>query len=393
MTLRVLTLSTLFPDMSRPNFGVFVERQVRELASRDGVEVTVVAPIGIAPWPLSRLPQYASLQSLPLEEKWRDLTVHRPRFPILPKVGGRFHVTMMTRAILPLVKQLHAQAPFDVIDASYFYPDGPVAQRISAMLGIPYSVKARGSDVHIWGRMPGVRRHVREAARDAAGLLAVSHAMKRSMVALGMREDKIKVHYTGVDLDRFAPQDRAAAKARFGLKGKVILCVGHLMTRKGQDILIRALPDLPDTTLILVGQGPDRSAFENLALELNVAERVGFLGAVPHDQLPALYNAADVMALPSASEGLANAWVEALACGTPIVITDVGGAREVLTDPAAGQIVERTPAAFADALGKMLSHPPDRVAVRRAAIPFTWRTNGDALLDHLNKVAGKTVEL
>ena len=393
MTLRVLTLSTLFPDMSRPNFGVFVERQVRELASRDGVEVTVVAPIGIAPWPLSRLPQYASLQSLPLEEKWRDLTVHRPRFPILPKVGGRFHVTMMTRAILPLVKQLHAEAPFDVIDASYFYPDGPVAQRISAMLGIPYSVKARGSDVHIWGRMPGVRRHVREAARDAAGLLAVSHAMKRSMVALGMREDKIKVHYTGVDLDRFAPQDRAAAKAHFGLKGKVILCVGHLMTRKGQDILIRTLPDLPDTTLILVGQGPDRSAFENLALELNVAERVGFLGAVPHDQLPALYNAADVMALPSASEGLANAWVEALACGTPIVITDVGGAREVLTDPAAGQIVERTPAAFADALGKMLSHRPDRVAVRRAAIPFTWRTNGDALLDHLNKVAGKTVEL
>lgn len=75
MVLRVLTLSTLFPDMTRPNFGVFVERQTRELASREGVEVTVVAPIGMAPWPLSRHAHYAALRSLPEQEKWRDLTV------------------------------------------------------------------------------------------------------------------------------------------------------------------------------------------------------------------------------------------------------------------------------------------------------------------------------
>ncbi|MDQ4419124.1 glycosyltransferase [Sphingobium sp. DEHP117] len=391
MTLRVLTLSTLFPDMTRPNFGVFVERQCRELASREGVDLTVIAPVGIAPWPLSRHPHYAPLTALPEQQRWRDLTVYRPRFTVMPKLGGWFTIASMTRAVWPLVRRLHDEAPFDVIDASFFYPDGPVARNLAKHLGIPYSVKARGADIHYWGRLPATRKAVVRAGHDAAGLLAVSEAMKRSMVALGLEADKIRVHYTGVDLDRFAPQDRAAAKARLHLDGRVVLCVGNLITRKGQDLLIRALVDLPGVTLLLAGHGPDRAAYQKLADELGVAERVGFLGAVPHEELPAVYNAADVMALPSMSEGLANAWVEALACGTPIAISDVGGARELLSDPEAGRIIERTPEALATALRELLAQAPNRVAVRKAALRFTWATNGDALVDHLSVIAGKRV--
>ncbi|TNE42472.1 MAG: glycosyltransferase family 4 protein [Sphingomonadales bacterium] len=408
MTLRVLTLSTLFPDMTRPNFGIFVERQSRELASREGAEVTVIAPLGIPPWPLSRHTHYASLLRLPVEERWRDLTVYRPRFLSIPWIGDALHVASMTRAILPLVRRLHEKAPFDVIDASFFYPDGPVAQHLSRKLGIPYSVKARGADIHIWGRKPATRKAVLAAGKGAAGLLAVSEAMKRSMIALGMDGEKTRVHYTGVDLDRFAPQDRAAAKAHFGVTGPVILSVGALIPRKGQDLLIRAMPSLPTAILLLAGQGPEGAALERLAEELGVGDRVGLLGAVPHDHLPILYNAADVMALPSASEGMANAWIEAMACGTPIAITDVGGARELLIDAGgtpdgaeaatapkgacpgskAGILVERTSEAFADALGKMLVQTPDRVAIRKRAMRFTWAANGDALLDYLRGLAG-----
>lgn len=391
MTLRVLTLSTLFPDMTRPNFGVFVERQCRELASREGVDLTVIAPVGIAPWPLSRHPHYAPLTALPEQQRWRDLTVYRPRFTVMPKLGGWFTIASMTRSVWPLVRRLHDEAPFDVIDASFFYPDGPVARNLAKRLGIPYSVKARGADIHFWGRLPATRKAVLRAGKDAAGLLAVSEAMKRSMVALGLEAENIRVHYTGVDLDRFAPQDRAAAKARLHLDGHVVLCVGNLITRKGQDLLIRALVDLPGVTLLLAGHGPDRAAYQKLAEELRVAERVGFLGAVPHEELPAIYNAADVMALPSVSEGLANAWVEALACGTPIAISDVGGARELLSDSEAGRIVERTPEALATALREMLAQTPNRVAVRKAALRFTWATNGDALVDHLSVIAGKPI--
>lgn len=389
MMIRVLTLSTLFPDMSRPNFGVFVERQARELGSHPDCYVTVVAPVGIPPWPLSNAAQYQALARLPEKERWRDLMVYRPRFPIIPKFGGRINVTTMTRAILPLVRRLHGERPFDVIDASFFYPDGAVAARIAKALGIPFSVKARGADIHYWGKRADTRRAVLRAGKDAAGLLAVSAAMKRSMVALGMAEEKITVHYTGVDLDRFRIEDRHAAKDALNLKGPVVASVGALIPRKGQDLLIRAMPSLPDATLLLIGQGPEASPLLALAQQLDVADRVGLLGAVPHDRLPQYLNAADVMALPSASEGLANAWVEALACGTPVVTSDVGGARELIDRPEAGHIVEREPAAIATAIRDLIENPPEREAVRETARRFTWVANGDMLLAHLKGIAGK----
>ncbi|OHC90109.1 MAG: glycoside hydrolase [Sphingomonadales bacterium GWF1_63_6] len=387
MTLNVLTLSTLFPDISRPNFGVFVERQARELASRAEANVTVIAPVGLPPWPLSLSARYAPLRALPRKERWRELTVYRPTFPIIPKFGGRTNVTTMTRAILPLVRRLHAQTPFDVIDASFFFPDGPVAERLSKALGIPYSIKARGADIHYWGTQRSTRKMVREAGDHAAGLLAVSDAMRRSMARMGMDADKIRVHYTGVDLDTFELSDRAAAKEALDFSGPVVLCVGALIPRKGQELLVRALPALPDVTLLLAGQGQYRRTLENLALELGVERRVGFLGSVPHHKLPRIFAAADVMALPSASEGLANAWVEALACGTPIIISDVGGARELLDRPEAGQIVDRDPQAIAGAIRAILDDPPSPEKVREAALRFTWAANGDALLAHLQGIA------
>jgi glycosyltransferase involved in cell wall biosynthesis len=293
----------------------------------------------------------------------------------------------MTRAILPLIRRLHQEQPFDVIDASFFFPDGPVAQRLSKALGIPYSVKARGADIHHWGVQRGTRKLVRQAADGAAGLLAVSDAMRRSMGRMGIDADKVRVHYTGVDLDTFEIADRDAAKAALGFSGPVVLCVGALIPRKGQDLLVRALPDLPDVTLLLAGQGAYRRTLENLAQELGVERRIGFLGSVPHHKLPRIYAAADVMALPSSSEGLANAWVEALACGTPLVITDVGGARELLDRPEAGRIVERTPEAIAEAIRATLDDPPHREKVREAALRFTWAANGDTLHAHLQDIA------
>ncbi|CAN5375877.1 glycosyltransferase family 4 protein [soil metagenome] len=385
--LNVLTLSTLFPTDAQPNFGIFVERQTRALAARDGVTVTVLAPVGLPPFPLDRLPHYAARRHLPPVQERNGLTVHRPRFPVLPGTGGRWTAPMLGRAIAPLAHRLHAETPFDVIDASFFFPDGPAAGRLSAMLGIPFSVKARGADIHHWGTMPATKAAVWSAGQHAAGMLAVSAAMRESMIALGMPEDRIHVHYTGVDLDRFAPGDRAAAKAARGLSGPVIATVGALIPRKGQALVIDALATLPGATLLLIGEGPDRDALATQAERLGLAHRVRILGPVPHADLPGWLGAADVMCLPSASEGLANAWVEALACGTPIVITDVGGARELLDGPGAGRIVARESGAIAGGIATILADPPDPETVRAPALRFTWEANAVALEAHLRACA------
>jgi glycosyltransferase involved in cell wall biosynthesis len=206
------------------------------------------------------------------------------------------------------------------------------------------------------------------------------------MEKLGMPGEKIEVLYTGIDLERFRPVDRAAAKAALGVDGPLLVSAGALIPLKGQKLVIEALHDLPGATLILVGDGPERTRLEALAKPLG--PRVRILGNRPHEELPALMAAADAMVLPSEREGLANVWVEALACGTPLVITDVGGAREVVDRPEAGRLVARDAAAIADGVRGLLADPPAQDAVRKAAERFSWERTGAALHAHLAAISG-----
>ena len=383
--LRVLTLSTLYPDAGRPTFGGFVERQTRALAAREGVEVEVASGIGLPPWPLSLHPHYRASREA-VSGAWNGLTVHRLPFRTLPRLPAGAGKAL-ARAMLPRLKRLRERFPFDVIDAEFFWPDGVAAMHLSRALGLPFSIKARGSDIHFWGGVPPVRSQMLEAAHEAGGLLAVSAALKESMEALGMPGEKIAVHYTGIDLDRFQPSDRAAAKAALGVEGPLLVTAGALIPLKGQALAVEAMHALPGATLILVGDGPERARLEALAKPLG--PRVRVLGNQPHDALPALLAAADAMVLPSEREGLANVWVEALACGTPLVITDVGGAREVVDRPAAGRLVARDAGAIADGVRSLIADPPAPEAVRKAAERFSWERNSAELQAHLAQISSE----
>ncbi|MFL9841620.1 glycosyltransferase [Sphingomonas sp. ST-64] len=382
--LRVLTLSSLFPDASRPNFGVFVERQTLGLAAHPEVALKLVAPVGLPPWPLSRLGRYAPLSALPAHEEWKGVETWRPRFVNLPGTGGRFHARTLAARLGPLLARVRRDFAFDVIDASFFFPDGVAAAALGRRFGVPVSIKARGADIHHWGHSPSTGAHVIAAGAAADGLLAVSESMRADMVALGMDPEKIRVHRTGVDLDRFAPRDRLAAKAALGVTGPLVASVGALIPRKGHDIVIEAIAALPGVRLMIAGEGPERPKLAAQIARSGLGDRVTLMGSVAHGDLPGLLAAADVMALASSSEGLANAWVEALASGTPVVIPDAGGARELVTAPDHGRIVARTAPAFAAAISEILSEPPAPAAVRAGAAGFTWEANSAALYDHLS---------
>lgn len=387
--LRVLSLSTLYPNDQTPNFGVFVERQMQAVMARGDVDLTLLNPLGLPPFPLSLHPRYRALRQLPASEQRGGVAVLRPRFRLLPGIGGRFNARAVARAVLPLARALHAAAPFDLIDAQFFYPDGPAAVRIGAALGLPVSIKARGADIHHWGKAPGTAAQVLDAGTRAAGLLAVSGGLADDMAALGFPRERITIHRTGLDRTVFHPRDRAEARARLGLPANrpLLATVGALIPRKGQRFAIDALASLPDAELLLAGAGADEAALRAQAAALGLAQRVHFLGAVPHGDLPWVLSAADVFVLPTASEGLANAWVEALACGTPVVTTPISGARELLTDPAWGRMVERDSAAIAAAVGDLLATPPARADVLRGAAPFSWEANAAALVAYWQGLA------
>jgi glycosyltransferase involved in cell wall biosynthesis len=381
--LRVLTLSTLYPNAHQPQLGLFVERQTRGLAARDGVAVEVVAAIGRPVWPLSLHPHYRPLTRLPAQERYQGLCVHRLRFNVWPVLGRRGAGTALAKALLPRLRELRARFPFDVIDAQFFWPDGVAAMHLAQALGVPFSVKARGNDIYLWGDVPGIGEQVVAAGRAADGLLAVSASLKGEMVSRGMPADTIKVHHTGVELDRFAPVDRAAAKRALNVPGPLIVTVGALIERKGQAFAIQAVRRLAGATLILVGDGPDRAKLEARARELDVADRVRFLGSQPPDEVARLLAAADVMLLPTRAEGLANAWVEALACGTPVVTCEAGGVRDVIERPELGRVVARDGEALAGAVRELLASPPAADDVRKGALRFSWERNAQELEAHL----------
>ncbi|MDT7527521.1 glycosyltransferase [Sphingopyxis sp. SE2] len=384
--LRVLSIATLFPDAARANFGLFVEKSLRALAAQPGIELTIVAPVGLPPFPLSLHRRYRALRGLPRAEQWNGVTVLRPRFTLIPRYGARFNPAQIARGVLAAVRD----RKFDVVDAQFFYPDGPAAMRVAHALGLPFSAKARGADISHFGHGPATRSQVIEAGARAAGLLAVSEAMRGDMAAIGIDPQKVAVHYTGIDTARFHPGDRAAARAALGMgDAPALLTVGALIARKGQALVIAALPALPGAHYWLAGAGEEEARYRTLARELGVETRVHFFGPVANADLPQLYRAADAVVMPSASEGLANAWVEALACGTPIVISDAGGAAELVTSPLAGRIVERTPQAIAEAVQVLLATPPSPADVAASlGGRFDWDRNGRELANHLRRCAG-----
>lgn len=389
MTLRVLSLATLFPDSARPNFGLFVEKSLRALSTQPGIDLTIMAPVGLPPFPLSLHPRYRALRQLPRIEDWHGLPVLRPRFTLIPRIGSARNPAAIAHAILPLVRALSAQQKFDVVDAQFFFPDGAAAMIVARELGLPYSIKARGADISHFGHDPATAPLVLAAAEGASGLLAVSDAMRGEMAEIGIDANKVRVHYTGIDTARFHPADRGAARNALGFgPGPIIATVGALIPRKGQALVIEALPKLPGVTYMLAGAGDSEAEYLTQAARLGVADRVCFLGPVANAALPQLYRAADAIVMPSVSEGLANAWVEALACGTPIVISSAGGAAELVTSPVAGHIVERTPEAIAHAVRDLITAPrePSDVAAALGG-RFDWDRNGRELADHLRRIA------
>lgn len=388
-----LVFSTLYPNPVNPRFGTFVARSIEAVAKRGEWRVTVVNPIGLPPLALGR---YRPLAALPEVAEEGGVTVHRPRFTLIPRIGARRNAAAIARAVLPLAQAIHARAPIDIVDAQFFFPDGPAAARIARAMVLPLSIKARGSDITLWGRQDFARAQMLEAAHEAKGLLAVSQDLATQMAAMGMDAGKITLHRTGLDRDRFRPYEHTQLRRQLSQtlgfampdNAPLLACVGALIERKGQAIAIRALRDVPGARLVLVGKGEDEAALRALVAGEGVAERVFFAGSLDHDLVPLILSAADVMVLPTANEGLANAWVEALACGTPVVTCDVGGARELIDSDIAGRLVARDPQAVAAGINAVLNNPPPREAVAALAEPFSWDANAAALAAHWERLAG-----
>ena len=332
--LRVLCLSNMWPGPRDPDFGAFVAEMCEALGRR-GLSVETAAIEGRSSGPLRTPAKYARLS----------------------REAGR------------------KAAGADVIYAHFLFPTGAIAAQAARRARIPYVVTAHGQDVRNLDRR-AARRATEGSLRRAGGVIAVSEYLAGELRGGGLALPPLHVVNMGVDLERFAPADRGAARARLGLAGvgPLVVAVGGLTERKNPLVLLQAFARVrerhPDARLAYVGGGPLAAAVDAGTRLLGLAGAVIRPGAVPHAAVADWVAASDALALVSRVEPLGIAALEALAAGRPVVATRVGGAREVVPDPGAGRLVDPLdPVDVAAGLLAVLDDPPPPEACRRAAAP------------------------
>ncbi len=238
-----------------------------------------------------------------------------------------------------------------------------------------------------WAMLPGARQALRRIGTHCDTVTYLGEYTRRRLArALGPHATMTRLT-PGVDVEAFSPQVSAAAvRARWGLTDRpVVVCVSRLVPRKGQDTLIRALPDIrravPDAALLIVGSGRYRDALRALAVQQGVAEHVVFTGPVPWAQLPEHFAAGDVFAMPCRTrragmdvEGLGIVYLEASATGRAVVAGDSGGAPDAVRPGATGLVVDgRDVPAVAAAVADLLGDEQRRTAMGRAGREWAER--------------------
>jgi teichuronic acid biosynthesis glycosyltransferase TuaC len=371
--LRILTFTTLYPNAERPQYSVFVENRLRHLLASGEVSARVLAPVPYFPFRSERFGTYATFARVPERETRFGIDIEHPRYLAIPKVGMSVAPYLLYAAARrALSRLLRSGERFDLIDAHYLYPDGVAAVMLGRAARLPVTVTARGTDVNLLPDFSQPRRFICWAARHADGVIAVSGALAARLRDLGIERSHITVLRNGVDPAVFRPT--APYSAVDGPPPRPLaVSVGNLVPLKGHDLAIAAVAKIPTLTLWVVGAGPERARLENLTRRLGVAERVRFLGVVPHRRMPEVYSAADLLLLASEREGWPNVLLEAMACGARVVTTRVSDVTEVVTVPAAGAwLPERSADSLAAAIRQLLAAPVGREETRAHALGFTW---------------------
>lgn len=377
---RLIVYSSLFPNAVQPNAGLFIRERMFRVGRT--MDIVVVSP---KPWfPGQGLIRRLRSGYRPMpgrQEEQQGVRVSFPRFLAIPGFLRGLDSLFMALGSYPTLRRLRAQG-YNLIDAHFAYPDGHAATHLGRWLGLPVSVTLRGTEVP-QSRNPRLAGKLRQVFQRADFIIAVSDSLRRVALDLGLTESRSRVVGNGVDAQRFSPVDKAEARRRFGLPAgaRVLVTVGGLVERKGFHRVIAALPELlgkhPDLRYLVVGgpspEGDMSDALQQQARQLGVRDRVHFLGPIVPDELKWPLSAADIFVLPTRNEGWANVILEAMACGLPVVATDVGGNAEVIRAPELGRLVPfGDHAALVRALDEALARDWDAAALRAYALANSW---------------------
>lgn len=357
----------------------------------DYCDLTVVAPVNIV-----QNPRF--FRDIPQRENLAGMSIYHPRFGVIPGMFKHWDGELLFRQTMYQIRGTIPLEQYDLVDVHYAYPDGVAGQRLAQEMRKPFVISLRGSDIHVLTRFPKRRRLIQEMLRQASAIVAVSKALKREAETLGADLGKIHVIPNGVDTTIFFPWDQGEARHRLGwpLDAYVVLSVGRLVPVKGFDLLIRAIKEVrarlkKTVRCYIVGEGESRPTLEREIKRLRLEKEIILSGRILPQDLPLWYSAADLFCLLSHSEGCPNVVLESLACGTPVVATDVGGVPEMVREGATGLFMKsRNEEEVAYQIEKALKIKWNQDAIRKSETVQDWSEVARAHMQLLDKVGSRS---
>jgi glycosyltransferase involved in cell wall biosynthesis len=391
--IRVLSFSIVFPNPADPTLGVFVRSRLQHIADSGEAEVIVVAPIPIIDY--ANYHQRMIHASVPGERTDGPIRVVHPRW-LYPPFGTVANCFCLFGAMLAPVRRLRRRFDFDLIDAHFGHPEGLTAALLSRCFGRPFLVTLRGNEAAM-NRWNLRRIGMGWALRQAARVITVSPDLAEFAISLGADPVRVKCVPNGIDAGNFHPRDRAECRRKHGIAEgtPVVLSAGYLIERKGHHRAVRALAEvrrrgIPGELLIAGGPGREgefESKIRAAVAETKLENAVRFLGPVSPAQMAELMCAADVLCLATNREGWPNVVHEAMACGTPVVATAVGGVPQMIPGEKYGYVVPpHDQDALNQALGNALSRTWDRGRIAAYGQERSWDQVAREVLNEMRAV-------
>lgn len=298
-----------------------------------------------------------------------DLTLRLEAYLLSP--------ALFTAGIVAVTRWARRECP-DVLHAHWVLPNGFIGAVVSRWLHIPLVISIPGSDARVAGQNSLFRGMARFAFRQAALLTTNSAELRGAAIALGADPDKFDLIIYGTDPNALRPDLTGVAELRTRLaipdQARVLLAVGRMVPKKGFDVLLRAMARSPlrerEVVAVMVGQGDELAAWQRLAEQSGIADRLRWVGSVSKNEIGVYYNLADVLVMPSVSQpadGLNVCVLDAMSCARPVVGSNVAGNPLAIVDGVTGFVVpEQDVDALAQALARLVDDPDLRARMGTA---------------------------
>jgi teichuronic acid biosynthesis glycosyltransferase TuaC len=387
----LIVLSGMFPRKYSPHSGTFVYEQVKALTKLIKGSITVIVPVPWSPrllWFRKKWREYGKTERVAVID---NITIYYTRHLLLP---GRLFFPIQGLSIYWSVKSLVRKLIKDngkrtILHSHAILPSGLAGVLLARKFRIPHTCTVHGSDINIYPYFSTLSFLLTKyALKRCDHIVAVSNKIKEKTLSVERGIRSLSVIHNGADSKHFLQMSKETAKQKLGINDnrKIIMYIGNLVPVKGVSYLIEAFGSLltdytnKNVVLFLIGDGNEREKLLSLARRLRAEENVFFWGRKPHSEIPLWLNIADVLVLPSVSEGFPTIIPEAHMSGIPVVASDVGGISDIIIDRVTGMLVKsRDVEGLRKAIKLMLNNKTAREGIiavaKEKSKNYTWENN------------------